>query len=253
MFEGQSYEHILPPGLKWLNLIEPYRKGIKEYVEPRGSRRHKYFHHLNSSQAFTFNPFLPFFLDGAPASRALSAAFGFDGDVDAPEVEAVPDEAEGTNIDVCWRLRGNGTVLCEITLSESEFGSAADDPVHEKKWRDVYTPVLRGKVGDSALERRYFFRHYQLLRNLWHVARASDAQLVIFLPRANAALRPALDRLLPTLRADLRSRVHVRYVEDILGALAENESLSLRLRWLVAALQEKYLPETFSASVRTPR
>lgn len=46
------YGHILPKDLRWLNILEPFRAEIREYVEVHPEvRLHKYFHHLNSSQA----------------------------------------------------------------------------------------------------------------------------------------------------------------------------------------------------------
>ena len=50
------YAHILPKDLRWLNVLEPIRAEVREYIElHRDLKLHKYFHHLNSSQAFAFS------------------------------------------------------------------------------------------------------------------------------------------------------------------------------------------------------
>jgi hypothetical protein len=69
-----SYDHVLPVELRWLNLLETYRAEIRDYLKARPQLQlHKFFHHLNSSQAFALNLFFPFFDSGHGASlvRAL--------------------------------------------------------------------------------------------------------------------------------------------------------------------------------------
>src|SRR5262245_8374116 len=66
--------HILPKELKWLNILESYRTEIQDYLRSHPAvKLHKYFHHLNSSQAFALNVFCPFFENGGDSQllRAL--------------------------------------------------------------------------------------------------------------------------------------------------------------------------------------
>lgn len=80
--------HILPKELKWLNILEPYRAEIQEYVAANATiKLHKYFHHLNSSQAFALNLFYPFFNDGAAAQ--LLHALGASGSVECQRASKV--------------------------------------------------------------------------------------------------------------------------------------------------------------------
>jgi hypothetical protein len=65
---------------------------------------HMYFHHLNSSQAFAFNLFFPFFSAGAGPARALSSSLGVDYDTASDwEFEHVADPtcAEQTLVGCC--------------------------------------------------------------------------------------------------------------------------------------------------------
>ncbi|WP_309717062.1 hypothetical protein [Armatimonas sp.] len=55
------YDHILPKVDTDLNLL-PIARSLEGSFR---KSRHRYFHHLNSSQAFAFNLFLPFFTHGS--------------------------------------------------------------------------------------------------------------------------------------------------------------------------------------------
>ena len=71
---GRSYSkaHILPRELQWLNIPEPFRREVREYVTEHRIKFYKYFHHLNSSQALALALFGPYVMR-APAvlARAL--------------------------------------------------------------------------------------------------------------------------------------------------------------------------------------
>ena len=60
-------EHILD-GDKWLNIPSGAREQVRVHVEAKGIKLHRYFHHLNSSQAFALALFVPFFEGGTDAS-----------------------------------------------------------------------------------------------------------------------------------------------------------------------------------------
>ena len=92
-----STAHVLPPELKWLNILEPIRSEVRDYLRRHPDiRLHKYFHHLNSSQAFALNLFYPFF-EGCD-SKALLRALGLDGTVVKWMLEHIPNAEEGTNV-----------------------------------------------------------------------------------------------------------------------------------------------------------
>src|SRR5512142_482566 len=108
-----QYGHILPAELRWLNILEQHRAEIKRYVDARPQiKLHKFFHHLNSSQAFALNAFFPFF-EGAAAAELL-AALGIGGTAVDWEVEHVADPREGTNVDVTWISEDGSRTYCEV-------------------------------------------------------------------------------------------------------------------------------------------
>lgn len=234
----RHYRHILPRSLQWLNIPEPFRLEVQEYVaEHRHIKLHKYFHHLNSSQALALAVFVPY-LTQAP--DALMRAMRLPAP-QAWDLECVPDSSEGTNVDVWWRSEDAET-YCEVKLSEREFGAAIDDARHRRKLNDIYGPVLRGHIDDALLEPIEFFANYQILRNLWLAARPGHERdrVVFLLPETNVRLVAQLDPVLAQVRRSLRSRVSVVHVESLLERLRKDAASGLA--WYAWWLQQKYVP-----------
>jgi len=235
-------DHVLPLAKKWANLIGPTRSLVETYlVDHPDVRPHRYFHHLNSSQAFAFNLFFPFFGGGPVASRALLRALGQAEPLESWEPEAVPDKDEGTNLDACWRLAGGTVVMCEVKLSEADFGKASADERHRRKLRDLYRPVLKGHVAASMLEEPSFFRAYQILRNVWHMLSVPGSRLVFVLPRGNARLWAELVPTLASLTPAARDRVSIAAIEDVLASLQVDAQCPVPLRGYARLLADKYL------------
>lgn len=243
-YRGQEllYQHILPEGQADLNLF-PRVRPIERTVGLR-AKRHRYFRHLNSSQAFAFNLFLPFFSGGPAGSSVLLRAFGQEGSVSHWELEAVPEAEEGTNIDARWVCTNGITTLCEVKLSEGEFGKTEADDRHRNKLATMYRPVLASHVDQELLAEPAFFDNYQVLRNVYHLARQSGGALIFLIPRANAKLWAALLKVLDRVAPTIRARISVLAVEDVISALAADELCPPELREHVADLIAKYLLAT---------
>lgn len=236
--EEREYEHILPREQKWLNLLQPFRHDIQQYLEDRPSiKLHRYFHHLNSSQAFALNLFLPYFEKGG--APQLLAAMGSTGKFLSWEPECIVDAAEGTNVDVAW-LSGGVRTFCEVKLSEQEFGTAKNDEAHRDKLQRIYKPILAGACKPELLEPENFFRNYQLFRNVWLIAREPGSQLVFFAPRANTKLWRQLTAFLDLLAGTLATRVRAVAVEDAINMLAVSAQLP-GLYGYAELLREKYV------------
>src|SRR5690349_20154611 len=69
-------EHILPLASASRNLLE---EASDFFVVYPNIKRHQYFHHLNSSQAFAFNLFFPYFSGTPESASALLRALGCGG------------------------------------------------------------------------------------------------------------------------------------------------------------------------------
>jgi hypothetical protein len=133
IFKGRKYKHILPSRLRFLNFLESFRSELQDYLLANPSiTLHKYFHHLNSSQAFAFNLFFPYLSAGGGAAKSLNKALGINADILSWKFEHIVDEKEGTNIDVMWNISDAASVFCEIKLTEREFGTAKNDDRHSR-------------------------------------------------------------------------------------------------------------------------
>jgi hypothetical protein len=235
------HAHILPKDLKWLNILEGYRSEVRTYVDSdRAIRLHKYFHHLNSSQALALNLFFPFFEGGALASSALLRALGIPGRLEQWRCEYLPVASERTNVDIASRSDGSWT-YCEVKLTEQEFGQAKGEPRHFEKLERTYGPVLRTHCSSELLEPTIFFEHYQILRNIWLAARTPDGRALFLLPSRNETLWAPLARVLDGLDDSLRERIRVVKLEALLADLSTDKNNEPKLRWHAEQLSEKYL------------
>ena len=246
MYRGRElrYEHILPKEHGWLNLLAPYRSDIQQYLAARPTiTLHRFFHHLNSSQAFALNLFFPYFEKGGDPQ--LLAAMGSAGQLSSWDPECIVDVDEGTNVDVTWQASGMRT-YCEVKLSEQEFGSAKDDERHRGKLERIYRPGLAGACSPEWLEPEKFFKHYQLFRNVWLVAKEPGSNLVFLAPRANTKIWRQLTGFLGLLHEPLATRVRAVAIEDVIDSLAAANDLSPALRTYTELLREKYILPTFA-------
>jgi hypothetical protein len=242
MFEKNGverpYGHILPKDLQWLNILEPFRLEVMQYQAANSLRLHRYFHHLNSSQAFAFNLFIPL---AQHAPQKLAAALKTPA-VLCLQLEQCVEPLERTQVDAHWMTDDSSCVYCEVKLSESEFGTTDGTGRHSRKLEETYRPVLEGRVSDQLWEDKgaRFYQFYQVYRNLWLAARNGHEtdQVRFLLPAANTALVAQLNEALTLVGSALRSRTRIIYVEEVLRQLAESPDTA----WYGRLLEEKYVP-----------
>ncbi|MEH6585221.1 MAG: hypothetical protein V7720_01620 [Halioglobus sp.] len=241
-WRGKQYGHILPQQMQFNNLLEPIREDFELYLKNHPDiSLHKGFHHLNSSQAFAFNLFYPYFAAGGETARSLSSIMGVDKDVADWSFETIPDPVEGTNVDVCWSAPDGTTTFCEVKLSESEFGTTKNDARHKQKLETIYRPRLSGMVKPEILEEETFFKHYQLLRNISLLHENTGDHLVLFFPKANLTLQPQLERVMNVVLPETESRISITYWEVCIEQLMQKSLKPELLEKCASLLQEKYL------------
>ena len=221
-YRGRNVQrhHILPLADPSRNLLEEAEPAASAFLAAHPHKRHQYFHHLNSSQAFAFNLFFPYFCGEAESASALLRAFGQPGVLSEWEPEAVPAPDEETNIDVCWTTTDGARTFCEVKLSEADFGKAADDPRHRAKLVDIYSGTLAEHLDPGRLEPAAFFDAYQFNRNVWHMLRADRGRLMFLLPRSNAGLWAQLQTLLLGVVPSTGQRISAVAIEDVLANLS---------------------------------
>jgi hypothetical protein len=234
----RPYGHILPTKLQWLNILEPFRAEVMQYQIAHGLRLHRYFHHLNSSQAFAFNLFIPLF-QHAPEklARVLNTPA-----VISLQLEQSADPDERTQIDVQWMVDERTWVYCEVKLSEAEFGTTEGAGRHSRKLEDVYRPVLERYVSDQIWDDKgaRFYQFQDVFQHLWLAARGGHEtdEVRFLLPRANDALLEQYHEAMSLVGPALKSRTRLIYVEDVLRQLARSHDTA----WYGRLLEEKYVP-----------
>jgi hypothetical protein len=240
----EKYGHILPEPLKRLNLLETIRTEFWEYKKAHPEiKLHTDFHHLTSSQAMAFNLLYPLFGLPATTARPLLQMLGVPADsIKGWKFEHVIDKVEGTNVDFWIQLSSGLEVLLELKLAEQDFGSAKDDEEHRNKLKNIYRARLEGKVPRDVLEPPEFFKRYQILRNISYAARDGRRQVVFVFPQANEALRSGEEFISRAPTPDIRQRIHVLHLEDLVaGLLAVPDQLPPRMATHYALFDEKYL------------
>ena len=153
----------------------------------------------------------------------------------------MPDQEEGTNIDVMWRTPEVQTTLCEVKLSEADVGSAKNDQKHLRKLKEIYAPKLTHYVSPDELTPVRFFKSYQFYRNLLHAIRIPNARLIFLAPRSNRRLWNRLTKLVGEIPGEVRRGVSTVSIEDVVARLTSDSAVPKHLRQHVLALSEKYL------------
>jgi hypothetical protein len=233
--------HILPLAEADRNILEEARPEARRFLAEHPSKRHRYFHHLNSSQAFTFNLFFPYFYGGPEGASALLRALGREGVLDKCEAEAVPVLDELTNIDMLWTTVDGVQTLCEVKLSEADYGKAPDDAEHRDKLERVYAPLLAPHLEPGRLEEMTFFDAYQFNRNVWHLVREERNRLIFLLPRKNDVLWKQLQGLLLGVVPRTRGRISAVATEDFITKLSRDDRCPKVLREYADKLKQKYV------------
>lgn len=180
-------EHILPIGFKTHNIIQNYRDSF--YSSPISKIDfHKYYHHLNSSQALCINLFFPLFLEDKlslilelleiPKQPITEVYFEKESDLET-------GSGRKTNFDFYMCLADKTKIYFEIKYTEAEFGKAKNDNEHQAKYANTYQPLLK---NNSFIKTEFnnvdkFLNSYQIMRNLCHI---SENSFVVFVyPIAN--------------------------------------------------------------------
>lgn len=237
----RDYDHILPLHQRESNLFSEAIPSARAFFLENPQKRHRNFHHLNSSQAFTFNLFFPYFSAGGEAGAMLLRAFRQSGIVTTWRVEDVPDTLEGSNIDVWWKADDGIQTFCEVKLSETAFGTAKLDEEHLTKLRTIYSSRLSGHVNPAQLEPKSFFKNYQFYRNIWHMLGTERSHLIFLLPRANSCLWKHLQHSLQAVAESTRARIDLIALEDVVESLIADIEGPINLRAHALQLKEKYL------------
>ncbi len=244
---GRTYVHILPEDLKEQNILLPYQGAFWEYFDQLGSGTiplHRYFHHLNSSQALCFNLFYPFVHDACRRLPIMLGRLGLrtEGACEAA-FEKVLRPEEGTCFDFFLRYEDGQIVTFEVKYSETGFGAAADDAKHRRKHAEVYVPLLRGVVREELLhDRAFFLANYQALRNLLCLGESASSLAVFIVPAGNTAVMAQMLAVRDMVVPEVRHRVRTVELGELVAQLEAAVFLvDPRMEDHFQAFREKYL------------
>jgi len=197
-----SKPHILPKIHSNLNVLEQYRDQFFKSEYYSKEKIHRFFHHLNSSQALCFNLFYPLiaenacglflqFLEVEPKDN-LIARF--------EEESHIEIAARRTSFDFYIQVALANKIFVEVKYTERGFGRAKNDNEHTNKFDQTYLPLVNKSsfLVSRCQDKKFFLEHYQILRNLIHI---SNTDYVVFLfPSANSVVyeeaRDARDNIL---------------------------------------------------------
>lgn len=241
---GKPYPHILPKKYGKLNILPAFRYEFWTWLDPEHIRLHRFFHHLNSSQALCFNLFFPFLNREGEKLEAIVQALGFAEELASGACfEFEPDPSEGTNFDFIIPLSSGRRILFEVKYTESGFGAARDDEEHRTKFQDTYRLRTAERFEAPFCSQASFLRNYQILRNLWHLDLEKEDTAVFLIPRANESLRRAEAIIRSCLLPPLRERAKIVYLEDLLSRLgASSEVSGSYKKGALAEFKAKYFP-----------
>ncbi|MCB1204416.1 MAG: hypothetical protein KDN18_09165 [Verrucomicrobiae bacterium] len=253
VWRNRPYPHILSAAdlAKGLNLLEGIRPAFEAYAESKHIRLHRDFGHLNSSQALAFNlffPLLPRSESNLPwaAPQRIAETLGFPTLTHAA-FERIINQEERTNLDWWGEMEDGGQIFCEVKFTESGFGMASSKATNYGTRRDeIYRPMLEGVIKPGLLDDLLWFRaHYQILRNLAHLAVGPhpDRNRVLFVLPARSPAYGHLNEFLDLhLEPAMSERVIVKGLEAWTEELATSAtSEEERKHW--REFRRKYCPE----------
>ena len=246
--------HILPVKYKQENILEPIRERFYKSEYSR-IKYHKYFHHLNSSQALCINLFFPLIVEnqlsvvannfGLTSPVELKAAFEYESTLELAERK--------TSFDFHIKTKTQEAFV-EIKYTEVEFGSAKDDDEHRKKYEKTYAPIITNSpyLAEKVKNRDFFLKHYQVLRNLAHLG--ANQNVVFLFPKLNKKIvAQATEAFESFVTEKGKQRFKIVFLEDFVSMLV-NSSMPKNLKLCYAEFSEKYILKEItsptSASIR---
>jgi len=236
----KTYSHILPEESKYDNLLPIFKDKLITYIGEQRVKLHPDFHHLNSSQAMCLNFFFPFYQENK--LELITDFLGLKNDaVNYKSVcfEKVGLEAKfgrrATSFDFYFETTSGKKLYFEIKYTESKFGNGK---INSDKFECVYSKYLN-PLESSFHSSQSFYKNYQILRNLIHIA--EDSYVVFIYPQDNSGIRSSADRV---KREFLISNYHKHFFAVTWERLFEsvlnwNDNTNIKLH--LSEFSKKYL------------
>jgi hypothetical protein len=245
---GYKHGYILPETYQRLNILETYRREFWTFFDDPDARKdvlslQSGFHHLDSTQAMCFNLFAPFVHDSHTRQLLLEALGRDDAAVNTLRFDRIIDRADMLCVDFFVELKSDACLLFELKLAETQFDAVLKPtPGQTRRLRDMYIPLLQGKVPDIYLQEHTFFHYDHLLRNIALLELERADHLYIIFPRQNEALCRQENDIQAVCAMYLRDHVTILHLEDLLeGIQSRSADQSNQFRAHFDMFKEKYL------------
>lgn len=234
-YQGSKYPYILPKEDKGKNLIaivDEYNDSLNAQYKKIEEDIHPYFSHLNSSQAFALNFFVPMMQENKTDSffdfdhnpiNFNSKETGFEKVLTLFDKESLK---EGTNLDVCFETTKGSYITVEVKYSEENFGTAEADNQHNEKYEKIYKPALKDLlISETSLSKVKFFSQYQLWRNLIYTTK--DCDVCFIFPEFRTDLAEEIKDARKICNSDCQKRIHFLFVNDFVQKMIDLTNTNL--------------------------
>ncbi|MCB2294740.1 hypothetical protein LGK95_14655 [Clostridium algoriphilum] len=201
--KGILYEHILHKDKYKVNIIEKYRTDFFKSDYYKGITLHRYFHHLNSSQAMCINFFYPLIKE--KSLESILNVMNIEGEINyncndicfEKISKLEKNSGRKTNFDFYIKLNSRVRIYFEIKYTENHFGKVRKDKErkeykeHKKKFYDVYMPLIKNNpaIKECFKTEDKFLNNYQVMRNIAHISK--NSYVIFIYPKGNKAIKKA--------------------------------------------------------------
>lgn len=248
------YKHILPEAKKELNINKKYRTDFFASDYYKHMTLHKYFHHLNSSQAMCINFFYPLIKENLLES--ILNIIGVEGELNYnpdnicfEKVSELEEHAKRkTNFDFYIKLNSGIEIYFEIKYIENEFGKAEHDNGHKEykdkyklKFHETYMPLLKNNpaIKEDFKTEKIFLDNYQIMRNITHIAK--DRYVIFIYPKENKGIRKqALTTKNEIIKNDWKNHFILFTWEDIIEQFKYNLNSNELIDYYIKDFSYKY-------------
>lgn len=225
-YHNKTYLHILPKNMSEKNLLETkYFDDLKkEFHDLQNKKKiHRYFHHLNSSQALALNFFVPIVKEGL-----LSNFLGIEDEVFNTKFEYEEENSfevnpyRKTNFDF-YAESNNKKYFFEVKYTEKGFGSAKKGSAHKEKYKTIYKPTLE-KICKANIPENEFFKNYQLWRNLCHVQYGT---ICFVLPSFRNDLIKIIENAKSFIKEEYIKFIQIKIIDDFALKMTSHKNVNI--------------------------
>ncbi len=225
MWNGVEYEHILAQDLWDLNLLDPIRDDLKEFINNgnSGIRLHHKIHHMNSSQAMCLNLFFPLYKNNELSIFAKCINVDVV-DIQEFEYEKIMLPEEGTNFDAFMEDSCKKRIFIEAKYTENEFGKG-NEKSHKEKRDSIYKMMLKDVITEDVINSDLFYKNYQLFRNLsyvnYKVKDGYENHVCVVTTEKNTKIHDQYNAVLSNVASKYKSYIHFVTIEELITAFNE--------------------------------